>query len=352
MAEETDLLYSPDILTVQQLINILFGKVNRAFIRKEMTQKSAFPLYTINDFVDLFLSWGLQASALKIAGDKINKIDIPVMMLTQNEKNETQFVLVYKIINAEIHYFSPFSGDAVSPIEAFIKSYQGIVLAVQPKAGAIQQISIPNDEESMDIKRYTQNGIRLYENFLTLEQCDALIAYTEQKEAFKRSKVDIDEYTLSQESIARTSFTAFLAKSQEHTFYYIYEQVSSLLNVPLEYIENLQCVRYYEGQEFKAHFDSGTTNHRVHTLLIYLNDNFVGGETFFPELNYRVIPVKGTALYFKNRDEYTNIIRQSLHAGLPVIDGVKYTCNVWIKDRSVTNKQHKEKTTIPSLSQP
>ena len=49
--------------------------------------------------------------------------------------------------------------------------------------------------------------------------------------------------------------------------------------------------------------------------MIYLNDEFTGGETEFPELNKTIVPTRGTALLFQHR---------VLHAGRGVSTGEKY----------------------------
>ena len=69
---------------------------------------------------------------------------------------------------------------------------------------------------------------------------------------------------------------------------------------------------------------------RYLTFLIYLNDNFEGGETIFPNINKKIKPEKGKAVIFKNIDENENIIKQSLHGGEPVRSGQKWIINKWI----------------------
>jgi prolyl 4-hydroxylase len=49
--------------------------------------------------------------------------------------------------------------------------------------------------------------------------------------------------------------------------------------------------------------------------VFYLNDDFTGGETEFPELGKRITPLRGRALLFQHR---------VLHAALTPATGVKY----------------------------
>jgi prolyl 4-hydroxylase len=66
------------------------------------------------------------------------------------------------------------------------------------------------------------------------------------------------------------------------------------------------------------------------TILVYLNDNFKGGETSFPMLDKKIKPEKGKAVIFYNTDTNGTILRKSKHAGIPVIEGEKWICNKWI----------------------
>lgn len=90
--------------------------------------------------------------------------------------------------------------------------------------------------------------------------------------------------------------------------------------------EMLRFYRYDPGQQFDWHQDfpferdNGEQSHL--TLMIYLNDNFKGGETSFEDSysdesfdEFRVIPEQGTALLFEHSIH---------HKGEPVTRGRKY----------------------------
>jgi hypothetical protein len=67
----------------------------------------------------------------------------------------------------------------------------------------------------------------------------------------------------------------------------------------------LRLYRYAPGERHGAHWDSvveladGRTS--LLTLVVYLNDDFDGGDTDFPELGRRIAPRKGRALLFQHR---------------------------------------------------
>ena len=84
--------------------------------------------------------------------------------------------------------------------------------------------------------------------------------------------------------------------------------------------ERLRMYRYRAGQRFEPHMDHWyrPTENRVtlHTVLVYFNDDFEGGETRFQEQVERtIIPRRGTVAIFQHK------VR---HEGCPVRRGVKY----------------------------
>jgi prolyl 4-hydroxylase len=111
--------------------------------------------------------------------------------------------------------------------------------------------------------------------------------------------------------------------------------------------EPTNVLHYAPGQEFLPHFDSldsgvahfardlEINGQRALTFLIYLNDDYEGGETAFPRLNWKHKGAKGDGLMFWNvgpdglRDEAT------LHAGLAPISGEKWLLSKWVRDKAL-----------------
>ena len=81
-------------------------------------------------------------------------------------------------------------------------------------------------------------------------------------------------------------------------------------------------VRYRSGGYYQPHRDtSPATNDRRITVLCYLNDDFSGGGTAFPELNHEVKPIKGTAIIFPS---------YYVHSGMRISKGEKYISIAWL----------------------
>jgi len=58
------------------------------------------------------------------------------------------------------------------------------------------------------------------------------------------------------------------------------------------------------------------------SILVYLNDEYDGGELYFPELDYGVRPKKGMIIMFPGNLHY-------VHGVSPITDGVRYTLSQW-----------------------
>jgi len=106
-----------------------------------------------------------------------------------------------------------------------------------------------------------------------------------------------------------------------------------------------QVVRYDPGDYFGPHFDAGRDvstswlGQRKLTVLLYLDDDFEGGATSFPEIDVEIAPAAGKATLFHNLQPLAGGADAvphplSLHAGMPVTRGVKHVVNVWIREKT------------------
>lgn len=121
-------------------------------------------------------------------------------------------------------------------------------------------------------------------------------------------------------------------------------------------METLQVTRYEEGQQYKPHFDwtAVTENNeskvdRISTFFVTLEANCTTCGTSFPRLQYDweqediqlcryvecgqsslvVKPIPGSALFWRNIHQNGTGDILTLHAGLPVKNGIKVGLNIW-----------------------
>lgn len=123
-------------------------------------------------------------------------------------------------------------------------------------------------------------------------------------------------------------------------------RIATATNLPLPVFEPAQIMHYSVGEEFRPHYDFLTDDaegwaaqlkrfgQRIATFLLYLNDDFEGGETDFPKAGISHRGGRGDALFFANVDPAQAPDRLTLHAGKPPTRGEKWILSQWIRDRT------------------
>ncbi len=111
---------------------------------------------------------------------------------------------------------------------------------------------------------------------------------------------------------------------------------------PLSHGERLSVLQYSPGEEYKSHYDylnldkigteAAAAGQRTDTAILYLNDDFSGGQTEFRRLGLNISPTVGSVLHFRNIDQAGAPDPLTLHAGLPVLDGTKWAATLWIRE--------------------
>ena len=149
------------------------------------------------------------------------------------------------------------------------------------------------------------NGIFTIENFLSEKECRNHIEFCDSQQF---EKAHISNHRNNHRLIVDSDFKAMELWNRLYS-------VDSFNAVGLN--SRFRYYRYQKDQLFNWHADGSYKNtdgeESRYTFIVYLNDNFKGGETKFN--NKIVIPKTGMALIF---------CRRLLHMGAKVRKGVKY----------------------------
>lgn len=78
--------------------------------------------------------------------------------------------------------------------------------------------------------------------------------------------------------------------------------------------------RFGEGYGMHEHFDSSRPNDIA--TLIYLNNDYEGGEIYFPELDISIKPKAGDLVCFPDTPDF-------IHGVRPISKGIRYTTPRW-----------------------
>lgn len=162
--------------------------------------------------------------------------------------------------------------------------------------------------------------IFLIENFLTDTECDQYISLSQEK-VFEEAKINAFGRQLMNKGVRNNDRLMIFDNNMAEE---LFEKAAEFL--PKEYKEYIlkdfnemfRVYKYAPGQQFKMHRDGSYIRNEneksFYTFLIYLNDDFEGGETEFENL-FTVATKKGTALVFHH---------PLRHEGKTLISGLKY----------------------------
>lgn len=199
------------------------------------------------------------------------------------------------------------------------------------------------DREVEILLEFKAPRVILLGNVLSEEECDALVEYCEPR--MVRSSVVGDADGNIKVHQNRTSRGVGLRRGETAIIGRIEARLAALAQWPLERSEGLQVLRYDVAGEYRAHFDwwnpdlpglrkyMDTGGQRLGTFVLYLSKVESGGGTSFPSIGLEVMPKKGGGVFFVNTDLQYVPDRLTLHAGSPVIKGVKFVANKWLRQR-------------------
>jgi prolyl 4-hydroxylase len=223
-----------------------------------------------------------------------------------------------------------------------------LILAILVVVALITVLRSRNEAFTLE-KSLPPNGeyVIVVPGLLSHAECDALIKASEYN-GFEKSEVagfkESDPAYLDLES-RKSEQTWFSEKSNWVTDALRQRTKDFLKTKGLEEsayeCEDIQVAKYYKKGYYKHHFDGDDceigncpSNQRLATMLVYLKEPVSGGETDFITLKKSVKPKKGDAVFFWVADPRTRkLYKETLHAGMPVKEGVKMIATQWIRSK-------------------
>ena len=186
--------------------------------------------------------------------------------------------------------------------------------------------------------------IRKIEHFIPAGVCNWMIMRGRSK--LQRARVYAADGGAQIDDARTNSETDFNIVESDIVLLLLRTRIAKVLSLPPAVMELTKVLHYSTGQTFAPHYDYidpaaagfaeelDVRGQRIATFLIYLNDDYQGGETDFPKLGLRYKGRKGDALLFANVDTTQQPDPRTLHAGLPPTQGEKWLLSQWLRDRS------------------
>jgi prolyl 4-hydroxylase len=173
-----------------------------------------------------------------------------------------------------------------------------------------------------------------FQGLFTAEECDYL---ADAARPMLEPSVVVDPATGRQvrDPVRTSDGIGFTWPLENPAVHALNRRIAAASATEVERGEPLQVLRYRPGDQYRTHFDAipGFANQRVLTMLVWLNEDYEGGETFFPTPDLSLRGAKGDAILFRNVGADGRRHPDSAHAGRPVRAGEKLIASRWIRER-------------------
>ena len=181
------------------------------------------------------------------------------------------------------------------------------------------------------------NNIQRFEKVLSKRDCTKLI---KEYKTFEQARthhgdIEFDKKIRKAENAVYTEESDTLKKVRQ----IIAEKTGTKVE---QQEEPISIIKYEVGGEYKPHPDyydsleairkNPEKGNRWKTAILYLNDDYEGGETHFPNWDVKVKGKAGELVTWTNINKDRSPNTDTLHAGLPVTSGTKYIVVAWIRE--------------------
>lgn len=196
-------------------------------------------------------------------------------------------------------------------------------------------------------------GFLLIQQYLDTDICEQLINTINQQSSKKAEIQDINNANISVVSEHRNNEIASLGSqtNQIHSAFksLFRNQVPQYYGKEISHFEVPQALKYTEGGFYQFHADSENWNNETKkwekkinrdvSLLLYLNEDFEGGEIIFPNFNFKLKPKKGMLLCFPSDHRY-------IHKAEKTTSGKRYVIVSWA---AFKDSKHLPENTISEI---
>ena len=173
-------------------------------------------------------------------------------------------------------------------------------------------------------------------NFISYDHCDSILNDLKDKNFFEAEVIGDDGKTKI--SKGRSNKTFIVRDEIIESVNLFVEKLKKTFELESKDLTKIQVQKYSEKEKYLSHLDSYSKKfmdkecvaQRHVTFIMYLNEVEKGGETYFPLLDLKIEPKKGSLIAFENCFRNTIYTHpKSLHGSKSIKSGKKYILNFW-----------------------
>lgn len=177
---------------------------------------------------------------------------------------------------------------------------------------------------------------KVVDNFLSKEEVEKILALAKSVEEWEREPNGSfwDNRGLEYKNIYY-NYNAEIGKLLYEIKNKIKLEIEKLYRVDEAYCDHLAINRWFSGMEQPPHADDMKNagpghdwfHHRHFGAIIYLNNDYVGGQTYYPQQNFNIDPIPGRLAIHPGNEEH-------LHGVSKISGNTRYTvASFWTKDK-------------------
>jgi hypothetical protein len=196
-------------------------------------------------------------------------------------------------------------------------------------------ITNPSAKDEIYLKNVEKIGnspenIVCIENVLSPEDHAVLLDYTKTQKLWNLEPWD--SFSIGVDKLPE-NILAMLAK----IFRLVYNTATKKYGVEINNFNkaNLALLKFEKGLFLRPHIDTQSAESNHIASIYYINDDFIGGELCFPDLNINIKPIPNSVIFFPGNENYLHEVRK-------IVDGDRFTSSMWFQFTGSTFTQNAE----------
>jgi prolyl 4-hydroxylase len=251
------------------------------------------------------------------------------------------------LILAASRNWEPARGQLLALAEVAASADSAQSSTVQYWSGVASRIAFTSWQTLADNRELSADPqVRALDSFISPAVCDWIIARAGRRLTRARVYDAVNRQDLV--STTRTNSVANFGLAEVELLEVLLQAKMSLAcRVPMNHMEAPAVLYYQAGEEAADHYDFvdphipdysqeiARNGQRIVTFLVYLNDDYEGGETSFINLGFGHKGRRGQGLFFVNAHRDLQPDLRMLHAGRPPNRGEKWIVSQFIRSRPI-----------------